>query len=253
VTDRPRGAYNGLTAVLFDFDRTLLDLFTEPASVALAAEVAAYYRREVCPGPDEPHTRAALGRALVEHADRPYRLWVELYWALAGVDQELAERVSREVGSILTEHECEAAGALTAPAALPGVKATLAWLEDAGVALAVVASNSLAAVRTAMYRAGILSRFDVIVARTPELDLANLEPSPFPIERAIDQLGCTPSDAVMVGDSVADMRAGLAAKVYTVGVVSHPGQAERLREAGAAAVIADMTALKSLLGHHLVA
>jgi phosphoglycolate phosphatase-like HAD superfamily hydrolase len=239
--------------VLFDFDRTLLDLFTEPASAALAAEVVAYYRHEVCPGPDEPETRAALGRALVEQADRPYRLWVDLYWILAGLDQELAERVSREVGSILTEHECQAAGAPAAPAALPGVKATLAWLEDASIALAVVANQSLAAVRTAMHRAGILSRFDVIVARTPELDLANLDPSPFPIERALAQLRCAPGDAVMVGDAVTDMRAGLAAKVYTVGVASHPGQAERLRDAGAAAVIADMTALKSLLGHHMVA
>ena len=251
MTERLRGPHAGLNAVLFDFDRTLLDLFTERAEAALAAAVTAYYRSEL--GLGEPRARMAVARVLAEQAGRPYRLWAEVHQALAGVDQELADRVGREVGSILTEHECGAAGGRTAPAALPGVKATLAWLEDAGLALAVVAGNSLAAVRTALHRAGILSRFDVIVARTPELDMAELAPSRYGVERALGQLGIAPGDAVLVGDSPADMRAGLAAKVYTVGVASHPAQAEQLREAGAAAVIADMTGLKALVVQHLVA
>ena len=109
--------------------------------------------------------------------------------------------------------------------ALPGVERALAWLEDGGVALAVISTNCQPAVRTALHRAGILGRFDAIVARTPALDMANLKPSPFGLNRALDQLQCAPGDAVYVGDSVIDMHAGQAAKIYTIAV---PGPLARV-------------------------
>jgi phosphoglycolate phosphatase-like HAD superfamily hydrolase len=131
------------------------------------------------------------------------------------------------------------------------VEAALEWLEGAGVALAVVSTNCQPAVRTALHRIGVLTRFDVVVARTPELDMANLKPSPFPVELALDRLPCAPGDAVFVGDSVLDMQAGQAAKVYTVGVPSFLVTGAELAAAGAAAVLDSMTGLKGLLGEYI--
>jgi phosphoglycolate phosphatase-like HAD superfamily hydrolase len=250
VTD-PSRSRPRIRAALFDFDRTLLDLFTPAALARLHGEVVRRYERTVgrCPG-DGP-ARLLVEQARSDPTPRPYALWSGVYQALAAEDHDRAAGLSREVAAILSEHECAAAAARQAPEPLPGVEAALDWLERAGVALAVVSSTCQPAVRTALHRAGVLTRFDVVVARTPELDMDNLAPNPFPIELALEMLPCGPEDAVFVADGVLEMRAGQAAKVHTVGVPRPPATGAELAAAGAAAVLDSMTGLRGLLGEYV--
>ena len=243
---RPR-----IRAALFDFDRTLVDLFTPTAFAKLADAVVSHYEHSVGRGPGDSPARKLVEQARADPVPRPYGLWADVHKALAADDGDRADALSREVAAILSEHECAAAAAKQAPPPLPGVEAALDWLERAGVALAVVSTNCQPAVRTALHRAGVLTRFDVVVARTPELDMTNLKPSPFPVELALDRLPCAPGDAILVGDSVLDMQAGQAAKVYTVGVPSFLVTGAELAAAGAAAVLDSMTGLKGLLGEYV--
>lgn len=239
-------------AVLFDFDRTLVDLFTPQAFAKMAGHLVRFYERALDRGQGDDPAVELVEKAKVDGAGRPYSLWADVYQALVHVDIDRAEKLSRDVAAILSEHECASAAAKEAPPPpLPGVERALCWLEDGDVALATISTNCQPAVRTALHRAGLLGRFDVIVARTPELDMANLKPSPFPVELALDRLPCAPGDAILVGDSVLDMQAGQAAKVYTVGVPSSLASGEELAAAGAATVLDSMAGLKGAIGKEL--
>ncbi len=71
--------------------------------------------------------------------------------------------------------------------------------------------------------------FDVIVCRE---DVRHLKPHPEPIFKAAESLSITAEQCVMVGDTLADIRAGRAAEAAVVGVLSGFGSKEDLeREA----------------------
>lgn len=59
------------------------------------------------------------------------------------------------------------------------------------------------------------------------------KPHPFMVDAAMDALGVTPDQAVMVGDATFDILMGRAAKVHTLGVSWGFGTAQELEAAGA--------------------
>ncbi len=77
-------------------------------------------------------------------------------------------------------------------------------------------------------RQQITDLFDVIVCRE---DTRRLKPHPEPVFRAAVELELPPEQCVMVGDTLADIRAGRAANAATVGVLTGFGDREDLNEA----------------------
>ncbi|PWH13524.1 MAG: hypothetical protein DDG59_14125 [Anaerolineae bacterium] len=73
------------------------------------------------------------------------------------------------------------------------------------------------------------------------------KPYPDPIQWVAKQLGVSPSQCLMVGDTPVDIQAGKNAGAQTVGVLSGFGEECELRAAGADAVIRDINELDSLL------
>lgn len=76
---------------------------------------------------------------------------------------------------------------------------------------------------------------------------AHTKPDPDPIRWIASQLGVSPSECLMVGDTTVDILAGRNAASQTVGVLSGFGEEKELWEAGADEVIRDVNALCSLL------
>ncbi|MFB2586859.1 HAD family hydrolase [Herbiconiux liukaitaii] len=89
----------------------------------------------------------------------------------------------------------------------------------------------------------VLDVDDAIAATTSSDDVESAKPEPDIIEVALSKVDAAASDAVMVGDSVWDVKASLRAGVPCIGVLSGGSGRQELLEAGAAAVYDDVAEL----------
>jgi len=67
-----------------------------------------------------------------------------------------------------------------------------------------------------------------------------MKPHPNVLLRTLRDLNAPAESAAIVGDSIADIEAGLAADVWTIGYANKPGKDEAMREAGADVVLDSM-------------
>ena len=93
----------------------------------------------------------------------------------------------------------------------------------------------------------VLSIEDSVAVVTSSEDVESAKPAPDIVHVALERAEVPASDAVMVGDSVWDMKAAVAAGVMCVGVRSGGVSADELSDAGAAAVYSDVADLLAQL------
>jgi HAD superfamily hydrolase (TIGR01509 family) len=105
----------------------------------------------------------------------------------------------------------------------------------AGRGLAVVYCTSGSEQDTQDFRAK-LGCDDVVAAVVSSGNVERSKPEPDIVRAALEAVGARPEDAVMVGDTVYDVRAAAAAGVPCIGVLCGGIGELELREAGAAAV-----------------
>ncbi len=191
MSDAPRFA-----TCLFDLDGTLID------SIGLImASFRHTMRTHLGSVPDETRWRAGFGT--------PLRTQLR---AFARDDEEAARMVDTYRAYTDAHHD-----RLLAPYA--GIGQGLAALHRAGVHLAVVTSKTHALARRGLARCGLNHYFDVLVGFD---DVAEHKPHPAPVLAALERLGAQPSEALFVGDSPHDIRAGRAAGVRTAAVLWGP-------------------------------
>jgi beta-phosphoglucomutase-like phosphatase (HAD superfamily) len=104
----------------------------------------------------------------------------------------------------------------------------------------IVTSNSAATVERWLRRRRLRGAVEVIVGRDSGLAL---KPAPATVLRALDLLGAAARNAVLVGDSEADLRAAQAARVRFIGISAQAAACDRLAAAGAAEIYASPAAL----------
>ncbi|MGW5665596.1 HAD family hydrolase [Streptomyces sp. NPDC003758] len=88
---------------------------------------------------------------------------------------------------------------------------------------------------------------DAIAATASADDVEAGKPAPEPVEHALELAGVPPEQAVFVGDTVWDMRAGTRAGVTCVGLLSGGIPSADLQEAGARAIYRDPAHLLAML------
>ncbi len=84
---------------------------------------------------------------------------------------------------------------------------------------------------------------DVVDGVANSGDVEQSKPAPDIVRKALEVAGAAPEDAVMVGDTVYDVRAAHAAGVTAIGLVCGGISEQELREAGADAVYGNMSEL----------
>ena len=179
--------HSDITALLFDHDDTLVSTFAIRAR-AWSATVEAVLGRPFDGGRD---LRAHLGETIEAAAARN-----------APTDDVLAARL---VSEYRTCYFRLSAAELTV---FDGIGEALRALKADGLLLAVVTSKIGYGARAELTQAGILPLFDVIIGAD---DVAQHKPHPEPVLAACTQLGISPAQAVMIGDTTADVFAGRAA------------------------------------------
>lgn len=110
----------------------------------------------------------------------------------------------------------------------PGVKESLEKLSKEYL-LGIITGKAEKGALIALREVGIIDLFQVIVGgdTTPRG-----KPYPEPVIYAIDALGVTPSEAVMIGDSIHDLNAAHNAGVKSIGVLTGSFDEKELRATG---------------------
>ena len=209
-------------AVVCDWDGTLLD--------SRAALLGAWHEA----------TERVLGRRFPATADEEREvftlpgssIWPRLAPDARGL-QALAERF---------QEAYESTGELVR--AFPGVREALAELRAAGVAIGVVTSKARRRFSLDSQRAGLDALIDVSVC---DGDAPAPKPDPRPVLVALERLGVSAGDALMVGDTPVDVTAGLRAGVAVAGVLWGASTEDELRDAGATTLVAEPGELTALV------
>lgn len=95
------------------------------------------------------------------------------------------------------------------------VEETLEKLKQAGTKMAVVTSRSKVSSILTLELAGISHYFEIILSSE---DVKNLKPDPESIFKVLETLQVKPEEAVMIGDTYADVQAGKNAGTKTIAV-----------------------------------
>lgn len=108
----------------------------------------------------------------------------------------------------------------TAPAT-PGAADTIRALVDAGHTVTIVSNNSEQAVRRYLEQRGLAGLVKGVSART-SADPDLLKPNPHFLLHAMDHLGTSPSECIMVGDSTSDIEAAQCVEVSVLAYANKP-------------------------------
>jgi phosphoglycolate phosphatase len=118
----------------------------------------------------------------------------------------------------------------------PGVREILEQLTAQGFDLAIISNKNEALSRLILNKLGIDHYFGIICGGDT---FEEMKPSPLPLLRVLEQLDIPAESAVMVGDSINDIQAGLRAGIKTIGCSWGYGDYEELREADRLAASCD--------------
>ncbi|MGW5528201.1 HAD family hydrolase [Streptomyces xanthochromogenes] len=213
-------------AVLFDFDGPICDVFAGRPAPDVASHLADTLSE----------FDAALG-SKAHGTDDPMEV---LRLAPQGGEPAL-----RAIEEELTKAEVTAVRLAGPP--IPGAVAALEAARASGRKVAIVSNNSTACVWAFLMLHDLRHLVDAVVGRAPYWPDA-MKPDPSSLLRAASALEAHPHDCTLIGDSVTDVEATKATGGRSIGFANKPGKERALTDAGADAVVADMTAVAEALG-----
>lgn len=225
-----------LGALLFDKDGTLFG-FAESWAPVVAA-----FLDDLAAG-DAGRARA-LGRAIGFDTDA--RAFDPRSPVIAGTSLDVARILSDAgAGTVAALNRAMIDGAAAAhPVPAVPLAPLMADLRGRGLRLGVMTNDAEAAARAHLAQQGVLDAFDFIAG----FDSGHgAKPDPEPLLAFADATGIAPARIAMVGDSLHDLRAGRAAGMATVAVLTGPAQAADLAQ-HADAVLPDIGHLPAWLG-----
>lgn len=185
-------------AILFDLDGTLID-----SAPDLATSVNIILLREGLGPLSVGAVRDMIGNGIRKLVERAFAACGSTLDAFA-LDEHEASMI------VIYAHH------LTAETTVyPGVPDALRYAQDKGIKIAVVTNKPIGATRAILHHFGIEDACGAVVGGDENIPR---KPAPEPLWVALDRLGVGRADAVMVGDSPADIAAARAAGVKVIAV-----------------------------------
>jgi len=126
----------------------------------------------------------------------------------------------------------------------PGVREVLSLLLDRKIKLGVVTDSSDASLKP-LHENTLNSYFHAIVTHNDGLPK---KPEPLGILECLSRMGAQPGNAVVVGDTLMDVRAGKGAGTLTLGVLSGLATRTQFEKDPPNALVQDVTLVPSVLG-----
>lgn len=126
----------------------------------------------------------------------------------------------------------------------PGIREGLDYLRDAGYPLGCVTNKAAQFTEPLLRDLDVRDYFDIVISGDT---LPRQKPDPLPLLHAAQHFGVTPETALMVGDSISDVKAARAAGFTIVCMSYGYNHGIDIRTADPDAVIDSLTEIKGLL------
>lgn len=126
----------------------------------------------------------------------------------------------------------------------PGVREGLDYLKASGLKLGCVTNKAACFTEPLLQELGIFDEFAIVVSGDT---LAKKKPDPLPLLHAAEFFAVAPENALMIGDSVSDVKAARAAGFQIICMTYGYNHGVDIRESHPDAVIDSMAELPSLL------
>ena len=126
----------------------------------------------------------------------------------------------------------------------PGVREGLNWLKAQGYRLGCVTNKAAQFTLPLLKTLGVFDDFEIVISGDT---LPQKKPDPLPLLHAAEHFGVAPAKALMIGDSVSDVKAARAAGFAIVCMSYGYNHGQDIREFGPDAVIDSMTEIAELL------
>jgi phosphoglycolate phosphatase len=125
-----------------------------------------------------------------------------------------------------------------------GVREGLDYLKGEGYALGCVTNKAAQFTEPLLEEMGIRDAFGIVISGD---SLPRKKPDPMPLLHAAEHFGVAPGDALMVGDSVSDVKAARAAGFRIFCMTYGYNHGQDIREVGPDAVMDSLTEIRDLL------
>jgi phosphoglycolate phosphatase len=216
-------APSGLRALVFDFDLTLAD--------SRDAFIACYEHASGVAGLPPPAPEQVL-----RLVGTPLHLAIEALYPDASESNaaSFTDAYQSCADEVMVGHT----------RMLEGVPEALYALRDAGLHLAIVSQKLRRRVTGVLEREGLLPLFDAVLGGED----APFKPDPAGILLALDRLGCQPSEALYVGDTVIDADAARRAEAGFIALLSGVTKREDFEPYAPLAILEGVWELPSFLG-----
>lgn len=126
----------------------------------------------------------------------------------------------------------------------PNVLDTLLRLSSNGYILTIASSRSRKSLLDFVHTMQLEEVFPYILGAD---DVVHAKPHPEPVLRTLEAFGCSPDEALVVGDMKYDILMGRRAGTHTCGVTYGNGTIEELKESGADLIIEDFGEILTFL------
>jgi len=208
-----------IKAVVFDLDGTVVNFNLDYKLVR--AETIEFLTKQ-----GFPRSIFSINESVFETLKK-----MEIHMRNHGREEKEISKLREAVLSIVEEHEMEAAHSTDL---LPGILDTLKTLKEMGLKLALFTVNGKKSTSYVLRVLRLRRLFDKVVTRE---SVSMVKPNPVHLEAALKMLGVKPEEAVVVGDSVWDMKSARELRVVAVGVSTGISTLEELSRAGATYLI----------------
>jgi HAD superfamily hydrolase (TIGR01549 family) len=219
-----------IKALIFDIDGTLSD--SDDLMVEGLLALLKPFKRLI-----NPEKSARYARDLVHWLEKPGN-WTLAMLDRIGLDGILAKALDwrANLGSKdgLQAHEFPA---------IPGIHPMLDQLTG-NYPMAVVSARNAVTTNNFLRANGLEKNFTVVIHSQ---SLRRTKPFPDPLLRAAEVLGVEISDCLMIGDTVTDVKAAIAAGAFSLSVLCGFGRESELRKAGTHAVLLSTADLSDFL------
>jgi len=218
-----------INAVVFDLDGTLVKFKLDYK--ALRAEAIQHLTQEGFPA-----SIFSLNESIFETLKK-----AKIYMKNNGEKEQGFSRVKKAIYRIAERYELQAARD-TEPQ--PGVNETLKTLKKMKLKLGLFTINSDQATSYLLQQIRLKKYFDAVVSRD---SVEMVKPDPQHLALVLQTLNVRPKGALVVGDSVIDMKSAEELKAIGVGIPTGISTPEALVQAGATYLITSLTDLPTLI------
>jgi HAD superfamily hydrolase (TIGR01509 family) len=218
-----------IRAVVFDLDGTIVKFNIDYKAVR--AEVRSFLIKEGMPA-----SVLSLNESIFEMLKK-----TEIFMKNNGKPTAKIEEVRRKALAIAEKYELEAAKTTSLQ---PGITEVLKALRAMGLKIGICTVNSQKSVDHILKKFGIAKFFDTV---TPRDAVVNVKPSTEHLEATLKALGVSPEEALVVGDSPADMKCAKELGAIAAALPTGVSTQKELADAGANYIITTITDIPTLI------